>query len=111
MNIDIRILNNKSHGEHHLSGKAEILSRSSRASGTRAPYYPRTLNEATTSFHGPTALEKEGFLLTGKKAVNLLAEVFETINVSLRNRKVVMTHLHSKLLTTGQPHSTKDLIP
>nr|KAG5694925.1 hypothetical protein BaRGS_025086 [Batillaria attramentaria] len=74
----------------------------------------KSLNEDTTTTNRTTVLKEDDTLYTGKKAANLLADVFEmesTIKVPPQGKKEVATQLHNRLKeqTTPTTAMTSDL--
>nr|KAG5698663.1 hypothetical protein BaRGS_022551 [Batillaria attramentaria] len=74
----------------------------------------KSLNEDTTTTNRTTVLKEDDTLYTGKKAANLLADVFEmesTIKVPPQRKKEVATQLHNRLKeqTTPTTAMTSDL--
>ena len=60
----------------------------------------KTLNEDATKMHGATVLEKDGSLCTGKRAANLLADVFEDeskIEIPTNRKREVKHQLQDKI--------------
>nr|KAG5691968.1 hypothetical protein BaRGS_011359 [Batillaria attramentaria] len=66
----------------------------------------KSLNEDTTTTNRTTVLKEDDTLYTGKKAANLLADVFEmesTIKVPPQRKKEVATQLHNRLKEQTTP--------
>jgi ribonuclease HI/uncharacterized protein YaaR (DUF327 family) len=67
----------------------------------------KTLNEDITATPASTVLEENGTYHTGKRAANLLAQVFETestLKVPPQRRKEVESQLQTQLRQQNQPH-------
>ena len=67
----------------------------------------KTLNEDITATPASTVLEENGTYHTGKRAANLLAQVFKTdstIKVPPQRRKEVASQLHTQLRQQKAPH-------